>query len=213
MKLPITQILAGALAAVSAALAASFFGVQGTLFGAAVGSVIATVAGALYSHSLATTHGWLARWLGQRGPARSIRWRRVAGATVVVFALALSIITVIEATTKEPLARLVGARPPARAHTSIGAVLEQAPASPAHERPGGPASTTTGPSTTTAEQPASTAPSSSALGQGSASTTSPTSAPSTTQPPTTEPPTTAPATTAPPPTTEPFLQPAGQRSW
>ena len=199
MKPTITQILAGALAAVSAALAASLFGVQGTLLGTAVGSVVATVAGALYSHSLATTHGWLSRWLGPRGRARPIRWRRVAGATVVVFALALGIITVIEATTSEPLARLVGAGPPAGAHTSIGAVLSQAP--PAQQRPGEPASTPT-------EPPASTAPSTSAPA-GSASTTSPTSEPSTTQPPTTQPTTTAPTTTAPPPTTEPSTTTGG----
>lgn len=50
------QIGASAAAAVTSALAASFFGVAGTLIGAAVGSIISTVAGALYSHYLGRAH-------------------------------------------------------------------------------------------------------------------------------------------------------------
>src|SRR4051794_24096751 len=50
--LSLTQLSGGALAAVTAAVAASFFGVAGTLTGAAVGSVISTIAAALYSNSL-----------------------------------------------------------------------------------------------------------------------------------------------------------------
>jgi hypothetical protein len=46
------QVGASAAAAVTSALAASFFGVAGTLIGAAVGSVVSTLAGALYSHYL-----------------------------------------------------------------------------------------------------------------------------------------------------------------
>ncbi len=43
------QVGASAAAAVTSALAASFFGVAGTLIGAAVGSIVSTVAGALYA--------------------------------------------------------------------------------------------------------------------------------------------------------------------
>ncbi|HEV7825410.1 MAG TPA: hypothetical protein VGP02_10915 [Mycobacteriales bacterium] len=50
-----TQIVAGALAAVSSAVAASYFGVAGTLAGAALGSVVGTVGTALYKRSLAET--------------------------------------------------------------------------------------------------------------------------------------------------------------
>jgi hypothetical protein len=50
--LSLIQLSGGALAAVTAAVAASFFGVAGTLTGAAVGSVISTIAAALYSNSL-----------------------------------------------------------------------------------------------------------------------------------------------------------------
>jgi hypothetical protein len=50
--LSVTQVSGGALAAVTAAVGASYLGVAGTLIGAAVGSVISTVAAALYSNSL-----------------------------------------------------------------------------------------------------------------------------------------------------------------
>ncbi len=48
----VTQIGGGALAAVTAAVAASYLGVAGTISGAAVGSVISTIAATLYSNSL-----------------------------------------------------------------------------------------------------------------------------------------------------------------
>jgi hypothetical protein len=46
------QVGASAAAAVTSALAASFFGVAGTLIGAAVGSIVSTIAGSLYTHYL-----------------------------------------------------------------------------------------------------------------------------------------------------------------
>jgi hypothetical protein len=52
LGLSVPQIAAGALAAVTAAVAASFLGVGGTLTGAAFGSVVSSVAAALYSTSL-----------------------------------------------------------------------------------------------------------------------------------------------------------------
>jgi len=52
LGLSITQIAGGALAAVTAAVAASFLGVAGTLIGAALASVVSSVAAALYSTSL-----------------------------------------------------------------------------------------------------------------------------------------------------------------
>jgi len=55
--LSVPQILAGAAAAVTSAFAASRIGVGGTLIGAAVGSIISTIAAAAYGHSLSTaTH-------------------------------------------------------------------------------------------------------------------------------------------------------------
>jgi hypothetical protein len=49
-------VLAGALAALTAAVLASTFGVEGTITGAAFGSVVATVGGAWYAWSLERTH-------------------------------------------------------------------------------------------------------------------------------------------------------------
>ncbi len=57
-KLPVNvvQVSASAGAAVTSAVAASYFGVGGTLAGAAFGSVISTVAGAFYTESLNKAH-------------------------------------------------------------------------------------------------------------------------------------------------------------
>ena len=52
LGLSVPQVLGGALAAATSALAASFLGVAGTLVGAVVGSVVATIGAAAYSHSL-----------------------------------------------------------------------------------------------------------------------------------------------------------------
>src|SRR4051812_13905924 len=52
LGLSLTQIAGGALAAVTAAVAASFFGVAGTLTGAALGSVVSSIGAAIYSTSL-----------------------------------------------------------------------------------------------------------------------------------------------------------------
>jgi hypothetical protein len=46
------QVGASAAAAVTSALAASFFGVAGTLIGAGIGSIVSTIAGALYAEYL-----------------------------------------------------------------------------------------------------------------------------------------------------------------
>lgn len=54
LGLTLPQLLGGALAAITSALAASVLGVAGTLIGAALGSVLVTVASALYSHTLTT---------------------------------------------------------------------------------------------------------------------------------------------------------------
>jgi hypothetical protein len=60
-SLSAVQVAAGALAAVSSAVVASFFGVAGTLIGAALASVISTVSAALYSESLNKTNNRLRR--------------------------------------------------------------------------------------------------------------------------------------------------------
>ncbi len=55
------RTMAGALAAVSSAVLLSTLGAAGTLIGAALGSVIATVGGAVYAQGLATSKEQLAR--------------------------------------------------------------------------------------------------------------------------------------------------------
>jgi hypothetical protein len=56
LNLSFTNIAGGALAAVTTAVAASFIGVSGTVTGAAFGSVVSSVAAALYAASLKTAH-------------------------------------------------------------------------------------------------------------------------------------------------------------
>ncbi len=152
MEFSATKILAGALAAVTAATIASYFGVEGTLIGAGLASIVATVGTAIYDRSLSSSKAWMRRSLvrpaqgdepvGSEGepvgtepvPARpggrslpaaggSIRWQRVAAAGAIVFALALGTITAIEATANRPIASLLGAQPTHGQRTSVGAVL------------------------------------------------------------------------------------------
>src|SRR4051794_18640997 len=52
IELSIPKIAAGALAAASAAVAASWLGVAGTVVGAVIASVVVSVTSALYSHPL-----------------------------------------------------------------------------------------------------------------------------------------------------------------
>ena len=56
LDLSLTQVVGGALAAMTAAALGSRFSVAGTVVGAALASVIAAVAGALYTASLRRTH-------------------------------------------------------------------------------------------------------------------------------------------------------------
>jgi hypothetical protein len=182
-ELRVTNLLGGALAAISGAVVASFFGVFGTLAGAGVMSIFMAVATAGYAHSLAATHRWLRRTLVRRvggdaeagtPPARPIRWQRVALAAAVIFALAIGAVTTVEAVARRPLASLLGSQPQRGASTSVGVVVGQsaarAPRAPGTTATSPPASasTTTVPAgvvTTTAPAgavPSTTAPSATA---------------------------------------------------
>jgi len=55
LGLSATQLVASGLAAMSATVAASFFGVAGTVIGAALGSIISVIGNAVYSYSLRRT--------------------------------------------------------------------------------------------------------------------------------------------------------------
>lgn len=55
LELSATQLIASALAAITATIAASYLGVSGTVVGAAVASVLTAIGNAVYGHSLRST--------------------------------------------------------------------------------------------------------------------------------------------------------------
>ena len=147
----VTQVVAGALAALSGSVIASFFGVAGTVVGAAVVSVVATVGAALYSYSF----HWVTRQVSPlpgsserslkrrpgsdlgltseatpdgRGVAtireglRHLRWRQVALAALAAFVLAMAALTVIELVARGPISSLVPGGGPSGG-TSVGDFL------------------------------------------------------------------------------------------
>ncbi|HEX5501497.1 MAG TPA: hypothetical protein VFW96_02670 [Thermomicrobiales bacterium] len=138
IQLSVAQVLAGALASVSAAVVASKFGLAGTLLGAAVTSVVATIGGALYRHSIERAHARVRlrvhrdprtgalrhERLRAPRPRRRIAWGRVAAGAALVFALALGLLTALEVAAQAPMARLIGGDRPG-AGTTVGAVVRQ----------------------------------------------------------------------------------------
>ena len=100
LQLPITQILAGVLAAITAAFGASYLGVNGTIIGAAVMSLFSAVGTAVYTHSLKRT--------GERMRAAvPSRLARVGTGAVVVFVAALAVLTGVELIAGRPVSDLV----------------------------------------------------------------------------------------------------------
>lgn len=79
VDLNVVQVVASALAAVSSAVLLSTVGVAGTLIGAAVGSVIATVAGAVYTYSLQASRDRVAAAAQIAAMARTNLSRRGVG--------------------------------------------------------------------------------------------------------------------------------------
>ena len=146
LQVTVAQVIAGALAAVSAAVVASTFGLAGTLLGAAVTSVVATIAGALYTHSLEQAQARLRlrrdprtgalehEVLPQPAP-RTIAWGWVAGAAALVFALALGTLTVLEVAVDQPVAGLVGHPVPEHAGTTVGTLMQTLADDPPPQRP------------------------------------------------------------------------------
>ncbi len=199
-QLRVPKLLAGALAAVTAAVVASFFGAEGTLIGAALGSILVAPAEALYTRSLASAHTLARRSLLRRvgqgagedaaskahpGP---IRWRRVAVAAVAAFGIAVGVITGTEAVAQQPLASLVGSRSRQAASTSVGVVVAGA------DRSASPATRAPGTSTTL---PSGSVPTTTAAPLAAPTTTAPGAAATTTAPTGTVPSSTAAATTTP----------------
>jgi hypothetical protein len=174
-QLRIPKLLAGALAAVSGAVVASFLGVEGTLIGAAMVSLLVAPAEALYTHSLASAHKVarrsLVRRVGEQAGAseegaseagasqegasqaqpQPIRWQRVAVAAVLAFGIAVVAITGVEAVANQPLASLVGSRSQQGGSTSVGVVVAggDRSAPPATRAPGTSSMSPAGPAPTT----------------------------------------------------------------
>ena len=75
LGLSLPQVMGSALAATTAAVCSSWLGVAGTLIGAAIGSVVATVGGALYTHSLRQGREVVLRHVpyAGHGPADGVR--------------------------------------------------------------------------------------------------------------------------------------------
>lgn len=71
-EISVPKVLAGALAAASAAIAASWLGVAGTVVGAVVASVVVSITSALYSHPLERTTYAIREVLPQRIEGRRL---------------------------------------------------------------------------------------------------------------------------------------------
>jgi hypothetical protein len=197
-QLSVVQLSAGALAAVSSAVVASFFGVAGTLIGAAVASVISTLSATLYSQSLQKTNAGLRRVREQvtrrptapqptdatatavlpahldprRPPARRsrIRWPRIAVYAAAVFVLAMGIVTGIELVSQQPVSALVGVTETSRS-TTLGTLTDDISSSDDESTP---EPAPTAPPTPTTEAPATDAPDSEDRGTEDEESASPT---------------------------------------
>ncbi len=191
--LGLAQILASTLAAVSAALAASFLGVAGTIIGAALGSLVATIGSAIYAHSLRTAGSRLQRLRPQgpgtpsprarvmHGPARRTpggvtisrrRWLGASAAVIAGFALALTGLTLAETFLGHPVSNN------GTTGTTLSRAADPAPAPEFGHTPTPSASTAPSPATTTPAAPATTPAPTTATTTGGTATTSETSTPS-----------------------------------
>lgn len=107
------QVAASALAAVSSAFLLSELGAAGTVIGAAIASVVATVGSAVYVHLFRRTGEQLRDVRAAKGterePSRTRTWLvRSAVAAVAVFVLAMGAITLVEAGMGRSFASLFG---------------------------------------------------------------------------------------------------------
>jgi hypothetical protein len=127
LQLSATQLIASALATVTATIAASYLGLSGTVIGAAVASVVTVLGNAVYSHSIRRTGARVrtvvplgGRWAPPEAreqdlaptrvprPVRPRRpgmrpWQQVSIATVAVFAALLAALTGVELALGKPL--------------------------------------------------------------------------------------------------------------
>jgi hypothetical protein len=217
LSLSATQILASGLAAVSATVAASYFGVAGTVIGAALGSVISVVGGAIYSYSIRQTHSRVRQSLdvavsqrfsvrpredrqplstGLRSVRSALNPRRLSLAAAGLFLLVLAATTGFELASGQPLAATVSGKH--GSGTSLDGGRTSKPSTPASHSPAGSSSSSPRP-TVTVTVPASSVPTSGSPGSSSPSSDPPSSDPPTSNPPSSEPPaSSAPVSSSPP---------------
>ena len=206
----IPKTIAGALAAVCAAVVGSYLGVAGTLIGAAVASIVGTVGTEIYERSLnkgreklqtltpafvktpaAVGTPPVAAATEDESPSHTvapkpqIRWKRIALLAGAVFVLAMGSLTVFELISNRSVASIVGNDTKAR--STVGGLLNPGTRSATPTPSPSPSATATetrapavAPTTTQATTPA------------RATTTTPATGPTTT------PTTVAPTTDAPP---------------
>ena len=206
----IPKTVAGALAAVCAAVVGSYLGVAGTLIGAAVASVVGTVGTEVYERSIkkggkrlqtlapafikapaavgtppvaAVTEEYSPSHIV--APRPQIRWKRVALLAGAAFVLAMGSLTVVEMLAHKSVASMVGND--TTAGSTVGGLLD----------PGSGSATTTPSHAPSSATPSDTAPAVAPTKIAPTTTEAPTPTPPTTVP-TTEPTTVAPTTDAPP---------------
>jgi hypothetical protein len=162
LQLSLAQVVGSSLAAVSAAIVCSFFGVAGTVIGTAAASIVATIGSSLYSYSVRRTQTRLRR-LHQAGAASPpvgavvrtatrqgsrlfsrIPWKIVLLGTANVFVFAIAFVTGLEAILGRPLPAEFGVSHNGSDNTSLGSALHSS-----HHRRHSSATPTPTPSTAT----------------------------------------------------------------
>ncbi len=213
-ELSLPKIVAGALAAASAAVASSWLGVAGTVFGAVVVSVVATVGTALYSHSLERSQHAIketipvlaTRTRADRGALdgpetlelsvatsapvrRPISWSTVVVSCVATLALGFGVLTAFEAVVGKSASELTGSG--SGRDTTLSSLVHEGSGSAGKSQPGKPSTSPTGPTPTSATSPSAT------TAAPTATTPPTTTGPTTTGPTSTGPTSTGPTSTGP----------------
>jgi hypothetical protein len=125
-ELSVTKLIAGAGATVTATVAASYFGVGGTLIGAGAVSVLSTAGATVYQHFLDRGKAQIAAKIPARvgggtvddDPPRTDdhpgrpwpKWYILAGAAVGIFLAVMGLVTAFELFTGRPLSNTVQGR-------------------------------------------------------------------------------------------------------
>ncbi|MFI7463932.1 hypothetical protein [Nonomuraea sp. NPDC049646] len=138
LELSVPQIVGSALAAVTAAVAASYLGTAGTVIGAAMMSVASTVIADVYTHYLKRTGDRVKRRTAVALRGRRPRWARVGGAAALVFTVSMGSIVIYEVIADRTVADQVAGRAPGEAGRAPGRKDRRdgrAAGEPRHERP------------------------------------------------------------------------------